>query len=238
MRGWVGPLADVAQVVLYDHRGCGRSDAGDPKLWTMQQWAADVPALCEALGIEKPIVVGCSFGSIVAQAYAGRYPEHAAKLAFMVGGARHNDPWSTEGFRKQGGDIAAAAYAAAAATPTPQTITRFMETCRALYNVKRIVDADEAARAVINPQLQMDYFGRECRNFDLREGLARVRVPVLVLGGEEDPIMPPAFQEETVRALVNAPVRYISFPDAGHQLHVDTPDAYFAALREFVTGAA
>jgi proline iminopeptidase len=234
MRDWVAPLSDIAQVILYDHRGCGRSEAGDPKLWTMAQWADDVKGLCEALDIEKPIVAGCSFGSFVAQSYAGRHPDHASRLVFMVAGARHNDAWSTEGFRKQGGDEAAEAYAAAARDPNPQTIANFMAKCRHLYNVRRVVDADEAARGMTNLQLLMDYFGRESKSFDLRAGLANVRVPVMVLGGDEDPIMPPPFQEETTKALVNAPVTRISFPNAGHQLHTDTPDAYFKAMRAFI----
>jgi proline iminopeptidase len=235
MRDWVSPFCDVAQVVLYDHRGCGRSEAGDPALWTMAQWGDDVVGVCDALGIEKPIVVGCSFGSFVAQSYAGRHPGHAARLVFMVAGVRHNDAWSMEGFRKQGGDVAAEAYAAVMRGPTPETMANFLAACRHLYNVRRVVDADEAARAVVNPKLVIDYFGRECKTFDLRAGLANVRVPVLVLGGEEDPIMPPPFQAETERALVNAKVTRVSFPNAGHQLHTDVPEAYAAALRGFVT---
>ena len=234
MRDWVAPLTDIAQVILYDHRGCGRSEVGDRKLWTMAQWGDDVKGLCDVLGLEKPIVVGCSFGSFVAQSYAGRHPDHASKLVFMVAGARHNDAWSTEGFRRQGGDEAAEAYAAAARDTNPQTIANFMAKCRHLYNVRRVVDADEAARGVVNQQLLIDYFARESKTFDLRPGLSRVRVPVMVLGGEEDPIMPPPFQEETERALVNAPVTRHSFPKAGHQLPGDVPEAYFKAMRAFI----
>jgi predicted esterase len=58
--------------------------------------------------------------------------------------------------------------------------------------------------------------------------------PVLILGGDEDPIMPPSFQDELEAALTSAPVRRIRFEKAGHFLQLDAPEAYFAALREFV----
>jgi pimeloyl-ACP methyl ester carboxylesterase len=73
-------LADVAQLVLLDHRGNGRSDHGDPALWTLDQWGDDVRAFCDTLGIEKPTVLGYSFGGLVAQSYAIRHPHHMAKL--------------------------------------------------------------------------------------------------------------------------------------------------------------
>ena len=74
-------LAAIAQVVYVDHRGNGRSDGhDDPSSWTFDIWADDVRGLCDTLGIERPIVLGWSFGGFVAQRYASRYPDHPAKL--------------------------------------------------------------------------------------------------------------------------------------------------------------
>ena len=57
-------FADLAQVVYYDHRGQGRSDRSDPSTWHLQQWAADLVALCDALARRYAVdparvVVGC-----------------------------------------------------------------------------------------------------------------------------------------------------------------------------------
>src|SRR6059036_1567350 len=76
-------LADVAQVIYLDHRGNGRSDAGPKESWTLAQWGDDVRAFCDALGIVKPIVLGVSFGGMVAMAYAARHPSHPAKLVLI-----------------------------------------------------------------------------------------------------------------------------------------------------------
>ena len=65
---------DLAQVVYYDHRGNGRSDRGSSADWTLDVWADDVVRLCDTLGIERPIVLGESFGGMVAQRYLARHP--------------------------------------------------------------------------------------------------------------------------------------------------------------------
>ena len=51
-------LADVAQLIYYDHRGNGRSQGSDRATWNLTQWADDVKGLCDALGIVRPIVYG------------------------------------------------------------------------------------------------------------------------------------------------------------------------------------
>ena len=237
MRATAEALSEAAQVILYDQRGCGRSEAGDPALWTLEQWGDDVRGVSEALGIDAPMVIGVSFGGFVAQSYAVRHPGHAAGVALVVTGARHDLARSTEGFRRQGGDAAAAAWEAFATDPNPETLGAFGLLCSPLYSARRIVDAEGAARTRINLTLTFDYFSRCHRGlFDFREDLARVTGPVLILGGDEDPIMPPAFQDEIEAALTGAVVTRLRFADAGHQLWADAPEAYHGALKRFVAG--
>lgn len=235
MRSMMAPLSDVAQIVLYDHRGCGRSDRSDPAHWSMDQWGDDVRGLCDALGIEKPIVIGVSFGGFVAQSYAVRHPEHASKLGFIVTGPRHHTELSVEGFRRQGGDDAADAAKAMLTNPNAETFAAFFAECRHLYTTTRSIDTDLAARSRTNSELTLDYFARIASTFDFRSGLATITTPVLILGGDEDPILPPPFQDELESALIAAPVKRVSFPKSGHFLHMDTHDDYFRELREWIT---
>src|SRR3954451_11405195 len=76
-------LADIAQVVYLDHRGNGRSEDGPRERWNLAQWGDDVHAFCEALGITDPVVLGASFGGMVALAYATRHPTHPSKLVLI-----------------------------------------------------------------------------------------------------------------------------------------------------------
>ena len=64
------PLAGEGwRILAPDHRGNGRSDAGEPARWTVTQMADDVQALIEALELDRSVVMGWSFGSFVTQAH-------------------------------------------------------------------------------------------------------------------------------------------------------------------------
>jgi len=230
MLSMVSPLRDCAQVVMYDHRGCGRSEAGDPSLWVMEQWADDVRGVCDVLGIENPIVYGHSFGGMVAQMYAVRHPGHASKLIFAGTGPRFDVAMSADGFRRQGGDVPAEAFTAWVDNPNPETTAAFGKHCRHLYTTSRVMDKDVEARTRTNISLLFDFFGREIKKFDVTDALGSVTTPVLILGGEEDPVMPPPYQDELEAALSNAPVRRFSFTNCGHTLAADAPDALRSAL--------
>ena len=59
-----GPLADEFRVVVFDARGCGRSEGKPP--FSHAQWAADVDALRQWLEAEQIVVAGGSYGGFIA----------------------------------------------------------------------------------------------------------------------------------------------------------------------------
>ncbi|HWA29899.1 MAG TPA: alpha/beta hydrolase, partial [Rhizomicrobium sp.] len=87
MRPYFDRFADTHQVLYIDHRANGRS-TGEQEDCTLAQWGDDVKALCDVLGIVKPVVYGNSFGGMVAMAYASRHPDHPAKLILSSTAAR------------------------------------------------------------------------------------------------------------------------------------------------------
>jgi pimeloyl-ACP methyl ester carboxylesterase len=80
------------------------------------------------------------------------------------------------------------------------------------------------------------WFGGEARTFDLREDAAAVRVPTLVLAGENDALMPIAGAEELVAAMDPALVRFVRF-ETGNSLYAEDPRAAQETLA-FVGAAA
>lgn len=88
LKPYLAPLADSAQVVFVDQRGHGRSDRSSPDKWNLDNWIADVADFCKVLEIEAPILLGQSFGGIVALGVAIRYPELPAKLILSSSTAR------------------------------------------------------------------------------------------------------------------------------------------------------
>jgi pimeloyl-ACP methyl ester carboxylesterase len=92
LRWALAPLAGIAQLVVPDQRGHGRSDRGVPATWNLARWAADVRELCQVIGLEAPVVLGRSFGGFVAQQYAATSPRHPAGLILMATSARFPGP--------------------------------------------------------------------------------------------------------------------------------------------------
>ncbi len=67
---------------------------------------------------------------------------------------------------------------------------------------------------------------------DFRAALARIACPVLVLGGEDDPITPPALAQEIANSLPAAELHI--FPDCGHGAFRDDPARVLPVVRAFV----
>ena len=228
-------LSDLAQIVYLDHRGNGRSEDGDPALWTLAQWADDLHRLIETLGITKPILYGASFGGFVAQAYATRYPDRLGALVLAATAARVDFEVIFDAFTRIGGTEAGSVARSYWSAPTPERRQAYFEHCLPHYSV-RGPDRDMMARMQIRNPVAMHFNGpdNEMGRFDFRAALARVTCPTLVLSGDRDPMMPVPFSDTIVTCLTHAPVTHVTLQGAGHMLEADQPAAFFDHLRGFI----
>jgi proline iminopeptidase len=225
-------LADAAQLVYLDFRGHGRSDQGDPKRWTLDVWVEDLRSFCDALGIERPVVLGWSFGGTVAMAYAARHPDHLAGLLLQSTRARLDIDGIAEAFRRAGGDEAAEVARRFWSYGGPDALAAYGTICAPLYGPSA-VDPDELARMKVNLELLSDP-GSVMRDIDLIPELASVTCPTLVVAGDADPWGSVDAAQAIVDALPRHLVRFEQFPRAGHHIHHDDPDRLFGVLRDFV----
>jgi proline iminopeptidase len=225
-------LADCAQLVYLDHRGNGRSERGDPARWNLDEWADDVRAFCGVLGIERPVVLGQSFGGMVAMAYAARHPEHPSKLILSSTAARKRVDRVVAAFARLGGSEAADAARSYWESPGADTLPDYARLCFPLYSrAPRDPDADR--RTLWNLDV-MFRFGRDEDHMDLLPGLARVRCPTLILAGEDDPITPVEDSLDIAAALPAHLARLVRFPGCGHGVFRDDRKAAFAEIRRFL----
>lgn len=233
-------LADTAQVVYLDLRGNGRSGGGASADWSLAQWGDDVRTFCDALGIEKPIVYGASFGGFVAQSYATRHPDHPGKLVLVSTAAKVEFGVVFEAFERLGGPDARRVAETYWLDPTPGRRAEYSEVCLPLYRTRPQADGDVRRRAVVKPDVAMHFNGphNEHGRMDFRAALHGVRCPVLVMAGDRDPITPMAFSEEIAACLPPHLVRFERFAGCGHGVVPDDPERAFAVLRGFIAGGA
>jgi len=230
-------LRDICQIIYYDHRGCGRSEDGPRERWTLAQWGDDVRGLCDALGIDRPIVLGTSFGGFVAQAYATRHPGHAAKLILVSTAAKVDFERVYSAFAQFGGPEAAAAARGYWSAPSDATRAVYREVCIPFYSTRKAPgDRQWMSRAITRNDTGVHFNGpgNEHGRFDFREALGGISCPVLVMAGDRDPITPIAFSEEIAASLPPERVEIRRFADCGHGIVADDREGALQAIRDFI----
>jgi proline iminopeptidase len=234
-------LADVAQIVYLDHRGNGRSEDGPRETWNLVQWGDDVRAFCDALGIIDPIVLGASFGGMVALAYATRHPSHLSKL-ILISTAAAGDEYlerRVELFERFGGPevgaLARRRLLEEQGHPDQASVAAWVRLAMPHYTrIPR--DPDMGRRAVNRPEV-LQWFtrpGGESHSYNFFPDLDRIQCPTLVLGGEDDPIHPIESQADIAAALPPHLVRFERFADCRHACIQDAPERTLAAIRRFI----
>ena len=232
-------LADIAQVVFLDQRGNGRSDLGPQESWTLAQWGDDVHAFCEALGIERPIVLGMSFGGMVALAYATRHPGHPAKLILgntEAAGGTYRERRVALFERFGGPEVGALASRRFLEGHTDEaTLEAWVRMAFPFYSGTPR-DPDAILRTVRHPEVTRWFTqpGGEGHTFNFFPALPRIQYPTLVLGGEEDPMTPIECQADLAAALPAHLVRFERFPGCGHTVLVDAPERALTVIRDFI----
>ena len=225
-----GRLAQVAQVVYLDLRGHGRSTWGDPEEWSFEQCADDVRSLCDALGIERPVVLGHSMGGPIALLYAARHPGHAAGIIVQSGFARWDHERLATAFTAIAGDevgeLARRRYAGEELSD---------EEGERVYAAFGTHVPDERKRAASPQNLALNRPGMDViRRTDILDQLGVISSPTLICVGERDPVTPVGASEEIVAALPAGQGRLEMIKKAGHFTWLDAPEAFWPVVTDFV----
>src|SRR3954469_12191173 len=207
VRSLAETLTDVACVVVTDRRGNGRSDGGGPETWTLDRYADDVYELCKAMGVIKPIVLGTSYGGYIAQAYAGRPPDHPAGLALLSTAAR----WDLDALAKYRDKLEEPYRPAVAGALRDRT-------ARAIR--RRAVTAYPPAVMLMD--------------VDLREQNKAITCPTIVISGVDDPIDRSNRAEELAASIGADDVSVHRISNAAHLLDIEAPDEVSGLLHDFI----
>jgi proline iminopeptidase len=237
-----GLAADGVRLLAVDHRGNGRSDAGDRARWTVPQMADDVEALIGALGLVQPIVMGHSFGSFVAQQHMAA---HATAAGYVLMGTVDSvDELLAIDERLAAFEPVALREQVArswAAETTVQTAAEAAQLMRDQLPFHAAEPEGELVRrmqenlgdTVFSPDVMRHFAtGGEYGLIDNRERLSELDIPVLVLSGELDRTTPAASAHRLAELLMDADE--VVVPGAAHMLLQEQPEATLAALRAFL----
>jgi len=221
-------LGDTARVIAPDLRGHGASDPA-PGPYSMDLLAEDCAHVLDALDAAEPAVVcGLSMGGYIAFAFQRLYPERVGALILT---ATRPAPDSSEG--KAARDQAMATAKEKGVDAIVEAMLPKMLSTKTTASRPDIVErVRRMMRTTSLEGILGDLAGLRDRP-DSRPGLGDIRCPTLVIHGTDDQIIPPPEAEAMQAAIEGSKIRLIR--DAGHLPNLEQPDAFNAAVREFVT---
>jgi pimeloyl-ACP methyl ester carboxylesterase len=228
-RVWRRQLADLSNeftVIALDAPGFGAS-ADPPPTWTTADYGNHLADVLVALGLDRPTIVGISFGSVYALALYSQRPAAAGGLVLVSAYAGWGGSLSPEEVQRRLQQIEREMTA-----PVEQMIEAWLPTLFTSSATPDVIDLvttmmREFRPAGVRPALPA------LGAVDLRDVLPTITVPTLLVYGDQD-LRSPA---DVVGADLHARIpgsALVVIEAAGHMVNLEQPDAFNAAIREFV----
>ena len=246
----LAPLAQSQRVIYYDAFGTGKSDRaqGDQK-YTFSRDVENVEGLRKALGLGEIDVLGHSYGGMVAQAYALRYPQAVRRLILADtswGGAmsqahrdnalselRNQYPEIYERVAKvhdQGFPTCSKKYQDA--YDAPPGFLLFYDNSAFQELIRTAAPPDSKVLCAIEGDDYDFVAGPEISKLDFHAQLKDLNMPMLIISGRFDRGMLPRY---AVQFKTYAPkAQFVMFEKSGHFPFVEEPDEFIRVVKDFL----
>lgn len=241
------------RVVLLDNRDAGLSQKfyqlSAPPVWwalvrnkvglhpeppyTLGDMAADAVGVLDVLGIEQAHVIGASMGGMIAQVLTAEHPQRVKSFISVMSSS--GAPGLTESSPQA---VAALASGATVGETRSDDIANRVEIARTIGSPEYFSEpyARQLASRVLN---RGTYAPGVVRQFEaiLASGdrsslLQRIKVPALVIHGEDDPLLPLDHGRDTASKIPGA--RFVAIPGMGHALEPEVSRLVLAHLVPFL----
>ena len=226
-------------VVYYDPRGCGQSVGFDENSFTLEKNIADIEAMRLSLNFEKIMLLGHSYGSMVALGYAVKYPQHVEKLVLSAGAP------CSDFLQKAKENLLAIGnqaqidickqYLWPGKFSNQEQVKQFFTITRSLYS-RRIAENPELVNQA-NPLIKCTYalvnaaFKSNFWNFNFLKDLHHITCKTQIVSGKYDWINDPIFAEMMHKGIQNS---ILTTFDTGHSFSFDCHDEYVKTCINFL----
>jgi pimeloyl-ACP methyl ester carboxylesterase len=228
---WEGQLALAGQgwhVVAPHFRGLdGGIDDRPTESVTMGDYAADMVDLLDALHIEDAVLCGQSMGGYLALALMRHAPTYVRGLVLADTKSEADSPEALEARRSLLTLVLTKGVEAVADAMIPKLLGVTTREQR-----PAVVDRVRALILANSPESVAGGIRAMMSRSDSTGLLASIRVPTLVIVGEEDTVTPPAHAESLHAAIPGAELARV--PRSGHLTNLEQPDAFNAVLARFL----
>lgn len=227
-KDYVQPLSKQFQVLTYDPRGSGQTEAPQPP-YSIEMMAEDLAGLLEELSLPAASIVGHSMGSFIALHLARDYPDKVNRL--ILCGSAATLPAQTHLQLKTSYDLIQAKV---------DRKLLFQSALPWLYSHGFLSDPKNIERAVQlllhdpHPQDILGYLGQmdALQSYDLRGSLSRIPHKALVIAGQEDFLTPPYAGQALAEQLPDA--HFAVLPKQAHQFPLEVPEILIPIFQKFL----
>jgi proline iminopeptidase len=235
------PCADQYKLVFYDHRCNGRSTGVEISTMTWENLTADADDLRQTLGFDKWVVLGHSFGGMVALEYALRYPQSLSHLILIdtcgdIRWVQENAPkaLASRGFDPDTVELARRFFNGEIRPEEMQAAMRkfgsaYYHRPSLLLLVREVISG---LRMKTRPDALIFGFGQLLRGWTVMDRLNEITVPTLILAGRHDFQFPPEHQASLATGIPNAHLKIID--GAGHNAHSEKPTVVNEEIKRFL----
>jgi pimeloyl-ACP methyl ester carboxylesterase len=226
--GWEPVLEGLAQnneLILFDNRGIGESDAPDGP-YSARGLAEDAVAVLDSAELERADVLGTSLGGMVALQLALDFPDRVDRLvlACTTPGGTASAPMPERTVRLM---------AEAQGLPPEVALRRFVENAFGATADAALVDRIMEHR-LATAQSPKAWGAQAAAGaaFDVADRIHEIHAPTLVLTGDDDAVVDPANSRLLAATIPGA--RLEVFPGAGHLFFWEQPERFVQLVREFL----
>lgn len=232
-------LSDRFNCLLYDLRGFGRSRLPQDSeqqtvfIYELEDYASDLLALMDALGIEQAFINAHSMGASILVFFLERYSHRVQRAVLTCSGIFEYEAKAFAAFHRFGRYVVQFRPPWLAKIPLADRL--FM--ARFLYRSL----PSPVSQAFLEDFLQADYeaalgtlytsVSKEATE-SMPRAFSNVSVPTLLVAGEHDKIIPAAMGEQA--AALNPQIEFALIPDTAHFPMLEDPTTYLELLNQFL----
>lgn len=216
----INGLEDSARLILPDLRGHGKSPVPEG-VYSMDLIARDVVRLMDDLKIDKAILIGHSMGGYASLAFAKTYPDRLAGLGLVATQARSDTPEKMKGRMDSIQQVKSVGT-----SPIVESMIQKLTSRADLHDILRAIMSSSKPKGIIGALLGI------AEREDLTSWLENIVVPVVIIAGKSDMIVPVERAEEMTALIPNSWLVMIN--EAGHMPMMEAPERVVAACLELL----
>ena len=231
-------LQNIAQLVFIDHRGCGSSKKTKQEDYTLENNIEDIESLRKYLGFNKICILGASYGGMVAQGYAIRYPQNLDKLILVATAPSHNFITEAKEFIAKNGTQEQKDICEHLWRGDFESLEQFKEYLRLMEPIYSVVARNTMQEVFTKKELSYciealnEGFGGFLKEYNFIPHLHKITCPTLIMAGEEDWINSVNQSKIIAENISNSKLRI--FKNCAHVVATDANQAYIDEVVAFL----